>query len=301
MSDILNFKSIYEILSYVNLNCSVDAQLIVQRIEDVERWDKIIGRMQVCNHYMVIFTDLGRGRMVYGHDEATFHDKSLLFFAPGQVCRFDRQYDPVTGWMLIFHPDILHGSDLGKKIKSYPFFSYKTSMPLALPDYEASVLSHAVTCIEKEQMKMNTPASRAVVFALIEVILSYTNRLYLKKPGGIANNRRDLVTDFEEILDQRIRPDMIMDDRVLTVEKAASILGYSSSYLRKVLKKETGQTPQQHIQNKVLDLSKELLITGELSVSQIADMLGFGYTSSFTYFFKARTGMTPSDYKNTRA
>lgn len=64
-----------------------------------------------------------------------------------------------------------------------------------------------------------------------------------------------------------------------------------------MLKNSTGQTTQQHIQNKLIEKAKELLSTTTLSVSEIAYQLGFEYPQSFNKLFKNKTEMSPLEFR----
>ena len=62
---------------------------------------------------------------------------------------------------------------------------------------------------------------------------------------------------------------------------------------------ESGTTAQRHIQDAVIERSKQLLIETRLPVSEIAYQLGFEYPQHFSRLFKSRTGMTPNAYRLT--
>ena len=64
-----------------------------------------------------------------------------------------------------------------------------------------------------------------------------------------------------------------------------------------MVKKETGRTPQEHIQEKVIEMAKERMIGTEDTVSQIAYSLGFQYPQHFCRLFKKRVGCTPNEYR----
>lgn len=62
-------------------------------------------------------------------------------------------------------------------------------------------------------------------------------------------------------------------------------------------KKETGKSPQEYIQLKVMNLAKEKVLGTNMSVNDIAYELGFKYPQHFTRAFKKNTGYTPHDYR----
>lgn len=63
-----------------------------------------------------------------------------------------------------------------------------------------------------------------------------------------------------------------------------------------MLKKETGKTPQEYIQEKVIEVAKERVAGTDETVSRIAYSLGFQYPQHFCRQFKRRVGCTPNEY-----
>lgn len=64
-----------------------------------------------------------------------------------------------------------------------------------------------------------------------------------------------------------------------------------------MVKKETGKTPQEHIQEKVIELAKEQISGTDETVSRIAYSLGFQYPQHLCRLFKKRVGCTPNEYR----
>jgi AraC family transcriptional activator of pobA len=81
------------------------------------------------------------------------------------------------------------------------------------------------------------------------------------------------------------------------VDDLASNLNISAHYLSDMLRTLTGQNTQQHIHAKLIDKAKELLSSGNLSVSEIAYQLGFEHPQSFNRLFKTKTKLSPMDFR----
>jgi len=78
----------------------------------------------------------------------------------------------------------------------------------------------------------------------------------------------------------------------------ASKLNLSPNYLSDLLQKFTGKSTVEHIHLELVEKAKSLLWGTENSISEIAYELGFEYPSHFTKIFKAKTGKSPSEYRN---
>lgn len=114
-------------------------------------------------------------------------------------------------------------------------------------------------------------------------------------PRGKTN--RDVLTRFENLLDEYFESALAEQDGLPTVKYFADKLCLSSNYFGDMFKKETGKSPQEYIQEKVIELAKERISDTADTVSQIAYSLGFQYPQHFCRLFKKRVGYTPSEYR----
>jgi AraC-like DNA-binding protein len=64
-----------------------------------------------------------------------------------------------------------------------------------------------------------------------------------------------------------------------------------------MLRSLTGQSAQQHIQQRLIEQAKTMLSTTTLSVGDIAYQLGFTYPQSFNKLFKSKTSLSPIQFR----
>ncbi|GAB2540851.1 two-component regulator propeller domain-containing protein [Spirosoma aerophilum] len=86
-----------------------------------------------------------------------------------------------------------------------------------------------------------------------------------------------------------------LDDSTFGVEPLASAIGMSRMHLNRKVKAMTGLTPNELIRVVRLKRAAELLLTG-VSISEVADRVGFDTPAYFSKVFKEHYLMTPSDY-----
>lgn len=86
-----------------------------------------------------------------------------------------------------------------------------------------------------------------------------------------------------------------------TVKYFAEKSCLSPNYFGNLIKKETGKTAQEYIQNKLIDTAKEWILSSEKTVSQIAFELGFQYSQHFNRLFKKNVGYTPNEFRKLQA
>jgi AraC family transcriptional activator of pobA len=82
-----------------------------------------------------------------------------------------------------------------------------------------------------------------------------------------------------------------------SVQYLSDEFNMSPQYMRSLLKNLTGQTTQQHIHEKVIEIAEQKLSTTELSISEIAYELGFEHSQSFSKLFKAKTDISPLEFR----
>ena len=86
-------------------------------------------------------------------------------------------------------------------------------------------------------------------------------------------------------------------DHNLSIEDIAGQSGISEIYFRKLFTEIYGLSPKKYIIMMRLNRAKELLDAGAMSVSDVAEAVGFGDVYSFCKTFRKETGSTPTEYK----
>ncbi len=256
----------------------------------------------VVPHLYTIFLKRNlKGLLYYGHQSYDFSEGVLGFSAPGQVFTVDPALDAseVTGWILVFHPDLLTKYPLGKKIGSYSFFAYAVHEALHLSAQEESALDSLLHSLRAESERPIDAFSQDVLVSQIEVLLNYANRFYHRQflTRRTAEHTRDggaLLSQFEQLL---IAYFAQADQPLPTVQHFADELRVSPAYLSDMLRSLTGQNTQQHIHHALIERAKQLLLTTSLTINETAFQLGFEYPQYFTRLFKSKTGLTPAAFR----
>lgn len=238
--------------------------------------------------------DIKYGRQTYDYEEGT-----IVCFAPGQMAETTptKEYVQTNAYGIIFHPDLLRGTSLGKSIKKYTFFSYEVNEALHVSEEEREIILDCLNIIQKELEHGIDKHSRNLIVTYIELLLGYCMRFYERQFITRTKQNRDVLTRFEHFLDEYFEGTTAEREGLPTVKYLADKLCLSPNYFGDMLKKETGKTPQEYIQTKVIELAKERIANTEETVSEIAYSLGFQYPQHFCRLFKKRVGCTPSVYR----
>ena len=249
--------------------------------------------------YAVYLKDVTCGDVKYGRHTYDYQDRTLLFVAPGQIIHVDinEDYRP-QGYALLFHPDLIRDTALGKHIDDYTFFSYESKEALHLSEKERKIV---LDCFEKirYELELGTDKhSRLLISSNIELFLNYCTRFYDRQYITRQDTNKAILEKFEVLLKGYFQSDKPENTRLPTVSYCADQLHLSANYFGDLIKKETGKTPTEYIHLKVITLAKQKILDPAKSISEIAFELGFKYPQHFTRFFKKTTGLAPNDYRS---
>jgi AraC family transcriptional activator of pobA len=252
----------------------------------------------VLSFYKISFiTKLG-GKFRYGQGYYDFDEGSLLFTAPNQIMGGMEDYRDNSGYSLIIHPDFLQGYPLATKIKQYGFFSYATNEALHLSEQERSTIMAIYNIIREELNSRIDDFSHEVIIAQIELLLSYAKRFYKRQFLTRQVVTNDLLAQLEDLLNSYFKEEKPVNNGIPTVQYLAEQLNYTPNYLSDMLRSLTGLNAQQHIHQKLIERSKELLSTTNLAISEVAYQLGFEHPQSFSRLFKIKTRISPVQFRS---
>ncbi len=248
--------------------------------------------------YAIFLKDAKCGNMTYGISNYDYEEGTLLFLAPGQVYGFPSEVKQKgVGYALIFHPDLIHGTSLGKNIKEYTFFSYEVNEALHLSTRERAIINDCFEKIGYELEHAIDAHSKTLIVSYIELFLNYCKRFYERQFITRSNVNKDVLTRFEKVVDEYFASEMPIDAGLPSVRYCAEKLFLSPNYLGDLLKKETGKSAQEHIQLKMIEVAKEKICEPGKSISEIAYELGFKHPQHFTRMFKKNTGVSPNEFR----
>ena len=236
--------------------------------------------------------------VVYGTSKYDFLGGTLIAIAPGQISGAEDIGRPVQrkGWALLFDAELLRGTPLAQKIRQYTFFSYEVNEALHMQDSERETIVECLKHIHKELSGPQDEYSRAILVAGIEVLLNYCMRFYGRQFATRETAAKDILARFEQILIEYFDSGEQTRHGLPKVQKCAERLSLSPNYFSDLVKRETGETPHEHIRRFLIEHVKKNLAEGKKTISEIAYDMGFNYPHHLSRIFKKATGMSPSEY-----
>jgi len=274
---------------------------VLHPLVSVIHYDEVSPIRSSLNNYGVYGLFIQRNfpeNLTYGMKMFSPVGGSIIAVEPGQIGgkEDDGKEIIISGWVLLFSPQLLHGTELEAKMKDYQFFSYFAMETLRMEPSEWGRITQLLTQMRHElQENADSPTLRALIIGYIQLVLEYCNRIYLRQLSQEDAKSSDLLKRFHNLLREYYLDGKQLELGVPTVQYCAGQLAYSPRYLGDVIHKATGGTAIGYIHSFVIDQGKNLLMNGH-NVNETAHLLGFEYPHHFTRLFKKVTGITPTDF-----
>lgn len=236
---------------------------------------------------------LSYGRTPYDYDEQT-----VTSFEPGQTVTAEAVGPTVRPKCvgLMFHPDFLHRTNLGRNISRYEFFSYNSTEALHLSQSEIQMFKQVLGMIETELNHAIDNHTRELIVSNIELLLNYCLRFYDRQFITREEINHSVVKKFDAHLREYIRSEA-QAHGLPSVSYFADKACLSTGYFGQLVKTETGRTAKDFINDHLIASAKEMLNYTDLSIGSVSLRLGFEYPQHFVRFFKQHTGKTPNEYR----
>lgn len=253
--------------------------------------------------YTIFLKQVNCGDLRYGRHTYDYQEGTLVFMAPGQVVHVDNpgeSYQP-KGYALIFHPDFLHSTVLGRHMQDYTFFGYQSNEALHLSERERRIVLDCFSKIEYELQQGVDKHSKKLIVSNIELFLNYCTRFYDRQFITRETVHSGVLERFETVLNEFLQTDKPQTVGLPSVGWCAEQLNLSANYFGDLVKKETGQSAQEYIQAKLINVAKLKIFDRSKTINEVAFELGFKYPQHFSRFFKERVGQSPNEYRMSQA
>lgn len=292
-----HFSNISQLMGH--LGESPPAHPLIGLVDNSKPWIEVFekGAKITLDFYKISFKKNFKGKVRYGQAYYDFQEGGLAFLKPRQVVVYSEIPESYEGYVLYFHPDLIRGYNLGSLINRYGYFSYNVSEALFLSAEEKEVVGDLFLTISRELENRIDAFSQDVLVSQIELLLNYSNRFYNRQFITRKAVNHEIITALDHVLQDYFLHDEGLRKGFPSVRYFSKKLNLSTRYLSDMLRSLTGQNTQQYIQNKLIEQSKDLLSSTDLSVAEIAYKLGFEYPQSFSKLFKIKTNLSPLKFR----
>lgn len=283
-AEAFNNKALHPLIAYVDLNQSLP----------------MLRSQFMLGFYAIIIKETRCGDIRYGNQYYDYDEGTMVFIGPNQIIKHEPEgeiHQPY-GKALIFHSDLIKGTNLGKHIHEYTFFSYASYEALHLSNKEREKILVCFDNIENEIIQNIDRHSKKLILSNLELLLNYCTRFYDRQFITRENIGQGIIEQFEQHLNEYLRHEKLQEIGLPTVSFFADTLNLSPNYFGDLIKKETGKSAIEYIHLKLLEYAKEKIMDKTKSISEISYQLGFKYPQHFTRLFKQKVGMAPNEYRS---
>ena len=274
---------------------------VLHPLVSIVHYDELQSFRHSLNNYGVYGLFIQRqfpDNLSYGMRKMQVSDGSIIAVEPGQIGGLEDNGERISlsGWVLMWSPELLHGSELERQIDRYQFFSYFFDGSLRMEPDEWLFITQLVAQMRQELLSHeDSPSLRNILLSYLRLILEYCNRIYQRQISEEDKGEADLLKRCHNLLQTYFRENRQLMNGLPTVAWCASELAYSPRYFGDIVRKATGGTAIGYIHNYVINQAKSLLMQGH-NISETSRFLGFDYPHHFTRLFKRITGLTPSEF-----
>lgn len=221
---------------------------------------------------------------------------SMFIFTPKNILQVNsQQYFKAD--VIAISPDFMRRINIDIKNMMPLFLKFVENPTLALTPEESRSMRGMIAQIERETRGPETHFSFDIVSGLIAATIYKVGDImyhYLAEhPEGQNNSHNraeEYFKEFTHLLGEHFREER-------SVGFYARQLCITPKYLTTLIKRISGQSVSEWIDNYVILEAKTLLKYSTMSIQEIAYYLNFPNQSFFGSYFKRNTGMSPSQYK----
>lgn len=198
MGEILDLKTIQDYNDFLELETLNPLVSFVDfsKVEVLKHSCKCFG------FYAIFLKEKIHGQITYGRNRYDYQEGTLVFVAPGQVGGIGDGGQTLhpQGYALLFHPDLIRGTNLARKMKEYTFFSYEVNEALHMSEREHQTILNCFNEIQEELHHSIDKHSRSIITSNIEVLLNHCLRFYDRQFTTREVINRDVLTRFEDLM-----------------------------------------------------------------------------------------------------
>lgn len=221
---------------------------------------------------------------------------SLFIFSPKHILQVQSN-NRFKAHLIVIAPDFLKRINIDTK-RMMPLFLQFGSLPcMELTHAESQSLRSFISMVEQELKGSETDFSSEIIGGLIAAtiykvgdILTHYLTEHPEVDSPIHNRAEEYFRQFTELLGEHYKHER-------SVGFYARQLCITPKYLTTLIKRISGKSGSEWIDNYVILEAKTLLKYSNMSVQEIAYYLNFPNQSFFGSYFKRNAGMSPSQYK----
>lgn len=242
--------------------------------------------------YILILVTKGSGTHTIDFKTYDVKPDTAFFILPGQVHSWNLS-DDADGYIVFFTAEFYKKEFPEKKLYEFPFFNATQTKPLlSLNQQDSLALQQMLQALQHEYQVRNRMKNEMLCCQL-HILLIMLARIYFTESGTETEKQNTELTQLqqlESLIELHYREH-------LPVTYYAGRLNVTAKHLNDICKRSLDKTTTELLRLRLLLEAQRLLLHSDLTVSQIADTLGYLDNAYFFRFFKKNTGTTPEQFR----
>lgn len=247
-----------------------------------------IGEPYRAESYAIGYLKKGSIMMQTGLTKKVIQAPSLIALGPSVIRSFSKDNDEMLMDVVFFKSQFfLHNQANVFFLKQYDFFENGEMHVLSLNKISKDKVQQIFSLI-RQTINGDDKHQSAILRSYLYILIYEFDKL--KEMMPVNSGQNPLFENFKEILVKEFI-------RQRSVGFYADRLNVTRKYLSEIIKKFSGKTARDWIDEVLILEAKVLLQNKSLTISQISDHLNFSNQSVFGKFFKTATGSSPLEYR----
>jgi AraC family transcriptional activator of pobA len=242
-------------------------------------------------YYEILVFVKAAGTQMIDFEVQELKANSIHFISPGQVHALNRMKE-AEGYVINFTKEfmLLNGGNMAA-LNDFPSFSSTGKLLHKVPMEDFLEILTIIKQMLNEKIE-KSPIKESILAAYVNLLLIKYKSLFVNSSEYKRSDKsgQQLIQRFNTLLEENFI-------EAHHVTYYAEKLNFSPNYLSSVLKKLTGRTAGDLIQQRLLLEAKRMLLHSTTTIKEIAYVLNFNDPPYFTRFFKNNTGYTPEAFR----
>lgn len=284
----LAYENLHDTLSFYSIDCC--QSYYISSGKPIFEFPKAPFRM---DYYALCICTAGEINIEIDRQKYKVDVDSFLIAAPSTIVKFGKTSDDFMMKLLFFDKNFLikniSNPFIIEKMNLFSKGSYGIVKTTAT---NSSLLQNLLDYLDKKskkQGKFTEEIIRTIIFNLLLETAEIMEQEHAANPEK-EEGKKDLYLKFSKLIRENIT-------RERTVQFYADQLHVSNKYLIELIKKASGKTPHEVIDEALLKEAYVMLGNPGITISEIAFELQFNSASAFGRFFKKHTSLSPSEYR----
>jgi AraC family transcriptional activator of pobA len=263
----------------------------IHRYEDILRNSRMAAPPNRWSYYRICLVKRGEGELLTGIHRFKVK-KNTLYIIPSRVITSSKNWTSDTqGYVLLFNLEFFLQNNFSHQlIISRKILNTSTQPYVYLSDDQAQEFTSIFENILSEKKHREKINYELIAVKILELLI-LSERTFEQQHGMTDDLAYiEIIDRFVDLLDNHFTSEH-------SVRFYAERLAMHPNHLNALIKKHTGLSAKESIQNKILLEIKYLLHSTKLPIKQISSQMGFNDPNYFTTFFKRSENLSPVSYR----